>query len=190
MEQEWMISPPSEVVIDVKVEGDPVATQRPRRGAHGIFYTPQKTKESQEQLGWLLRAKLPGSYERQGTFGVQARFYRSNRKRIDVDNLLKTVLDACTLAKVWDDDSQVRELTGRLWIADDEPRTELLVYRLVDPSPFPDCAHCGTPLKTSQRKTKFCSRACHSSSKQLTSILSKMKANLSIGQFRANGAED
>lgn len=37
--------------------------------------------------------------------------YRPDRRKRDLDNLLKAPLDAMTHCKVWDDDSQIHELT-------------------------------------------------------------------------------
>jgi Holliday junction resolvase RusA-like endonuclease len=153
----------AQTVIYLRVDGDPVATERPRSGNNGIFYTPKKTREYQEELGWTIKAELPVDHDIQGTFGVLARFYRSTRRKIDVDNLLKTILDSCTKAKVWDDDCQVRELIGQLWIGHHDPRTEFVVYRMTDPSPLPTCTQCGKLLKAYSKKTKtsYCSKVCH-----------------------------
>ena len=46
-----------------------------------------------------------------GRVAVVIHAYMPNRKRRDIDNLIKPLLDAMTLAGVWDDDSQVGRLT-------------------------------------------------------------------------------
>lgn len=108
-------------------------------------------------------------------FGVQARFWRSNRQRIDIDNLLKTTLDSITQSGFWLDDSRVHEICGSVEKGADRPRVEFMVYRYrshgrVRPGSkydFPaKCAQCGGEMD--KRKShpssirRFCSHECYS----------------------------
>lgn len=45
-----------------------------------------------------------------GPLSVSMRFYPPDRRKRDLDNLPKGVLDAMTHAGVWDDDSQIKRL--------------------------------------------------------------------------------
>jgi len=44
---------------------------------------------------------------------VEIEVFRPDRRKRDLDNLLKAPLDAMTHCKVWDDDSQIHELSIR-----------------------------------------------------------------------------
>lgn len=48
-----------------------------------------------------------------GRLSVAVEAFPPDRRRRDMDNLLKAVLDACTHAGVWQDDSQIDELSIR-----------------------------------------------------------------------------
>ena len=68
-----------------------------------------------------------------GVFHVQAKFYCKDRRRRDLDNLLKCVMDALQPG-VYDDDSQVWAVSAERHIDRDKPRAELVVSRLADPA--------------------------------------------------------
>ena len=51
-----------------------------------------------------------------GKLRVQIEAYRPDNRRRDLDNLLKAVLDGCTHAGVWEDDSNIVDL--RIYWAD------------------------------------------------------------------------
>src|SRR6056297_4211654 len=55
-----------------------------------------------------------------GPLAMTIRMHPPDRRRRDVDNHAKAVLDACTHAGVWSDDSQVREL--HLYMDEVSPR--------------------------------------------------------------------
>jgi hypothetical protein len=77
------------------------------------------TTAAEERLTTWFRGKDPLL----GNVALAAIFYRSNRQRIDVDNLLKVVLDAATKAGLWQDDCQVTALMGLVEYDPDRPRT-------------------------------------------------------------------
>ena len=71
-----------------------------------------------------------------GPVQVEAHFYRATKGRVDLDNLLKAVLDAATEAGVWVDDSQVREFTHvSVELGSKEPRVELQVSQIPTTAP-------------------------------------------------------
>jgi Holliday junction resolvase RusA-like endonuclease len=158
-----------QVLVHVVMEGDPVAHQRPVVTRRGTF-TPKRTSDYMETLRWEIFAAYQevkpvagdGPIKR---YGVQALFYRSNRQRIDIDNLMKTVMDAATAAGIWEDDSLVQEMASRVVLAQKEPRLELLIYWVPDLSPLPRCKGCGAEVKTDRRV--YCSPECHSASKRV-----------------------
>lgn len=57
---------------------------------------------------------------------IDLTFYRSNRQRIDLDNLVKQVLDSANKI-AWEDDAQVTTITARLHYDPANPRTHVIV---------------------------------------------------------------
>jgi crossover junction endodeoxyribonuclease RusA len=57
-----------------------------------------------------------GANNYQGKVRVEIEAYRPDKRRRDLDNLLKAVLDGCTHAGVWEDDSNIVDL--RIYWAD------------------------------------------------------------------------
>lgn len=57
-----------------------------------------------------------GAMNYQGKLRVQIEAFRPDNRRRDLDNLLKAVLDGCTHAGVWEDDSNIVDL--RIYWAD------------------------------------------------------------------------
>lgn len=159
-----------DVIARFTVSGDPVPKQRARvvRGKDGKTraFTPDKTKSALEQVAWSFRAAA-GSYEPEpdATYGIFALFFMGNRQRKDVDNLLKTVLDALN-GLAYADDSQVVEVSARKSMVLNDPsaaRTEVVVYRVGDEERLmKDCENCGAsfPWYRSQDDRRFCDAAC------------------------------
>lgn len=88
-----------------EVPGPPVAKQRPRKGQHGNFYTPRRTVEYQNQVGWEARA-AGVKLDPDGWYAVYIEFHVSTM-RSDLDNCAKSVLDGLDELDGWDD----RQLT-------------------------------------------------------------------------------
>lgn len=147
-----------------RVGGEPVAKARARAGRHG-FYSVGKTADAEGAIANMAREGpfLPGNV------AVGAIFFRSNRHRIDVDNLLKTVLDGITKSRgIWEDDSHVTALVGVIEFDGKWPRTAIAVaphisslQRGVDALTH-TCATCGKKYRPHQspRPSFYCSRAC------------------------------
>ena len=126
------------------------------KAAHG--YTPQNLKEYEDKIGWLLRQ---ARVERNDVddLGVHAVFYVRGVK-LDVDNLVKALLDGCNHV-AWRDDQQVTRLTAEAVRGSDEPHIDLVVY--VTGRRARDCENCGKPLTASQIAggRMFCSKGCY-----------------------------
>ena len=186
---EWMIPIDSAaVVLTLAVPGDPVAHQRPRFTRTGHTYTPEKSRSFKLGIAALIKAKIPTARDPLSKFGVQARFYRSNRQRIDADNLLKSVLDACTQSGIWKDDSQVVELAARVWLAQAVPRLEFIVYLAPDPSPGKPCPQCGKETRFGKlSKRIYCSRACANASKRISLVCRQCRRPFDIPRCKVKG---
>lgn len=88
--------------------GDPVAKGRPRV-YHGHAITPRKTVNAEERLFAEFRRKYPNAKPLTGPVRIRAEFWMRRRGKPDIDNLLKTILDALN-AVAYMDDAQVIEL--------------------------------------------------------------------------------
>lgn len=169
------------IVINLRLEGEPVSKSRARMGRYGNFYTPEKTNGYEKFLKWNIRAQLgnkgpdPDSF-----FGVRALFYRSNRQRIDCDNLMKSVFDAGN-DLIYKDDKQVSEEFGKLFLADPNPRIEFVVYVVDDTSPKRVCHHCKSEFVRSKSvKSVYCSMKCRNESKHITKTCEWCKSSFSL----------
>lgn len=58
------------------------------------------------------------------TVNIKAKFYRGNKQRVDIDNLLKMLLDLLQTAKIIYNDDQVRKISAELYKDDPNPRFE------------------------------------------------------------------
>jgi len=146
------------------LEWEPASKARPRFGKGGRTYTPAESRKAEARTtAWLRRCfEEPMT----GNVALACIFFRPNRQRIDVDNMLKHVCDAAN-GVIWNDDSQVTSVTGIVELDPDRPRTLLAVAphlstmtRGTDAT-YP-CAQCGRPIAMDGRgnKRKTCSREC------------------------------
>ena len=98
-------------VITVVIDGEPVPKARPRvihNGGSGRVFTPKKTIEAEQRIGWEIRRVYPGLLaDPERRWLVWARF--DCVQGSDVDNLTKLVLDAANRI-IWVDDRQVERL--------------------------------------------------------------------------------
>ncbi len=113
------------LLLELSIPGDPVPKGRPRMTRSGRAYTPAKTQDAEDLVGWALRAALQGPRAR-GLVRLELAFRLSHRRRCDIDNLAKLVLDAGNLI-VWEDDQQVAELSVRLERGSRNPGTDIRV---------------------------------------------------------------
>lgn len=141
-------------------DGDPASKARARI-VRGHAYTPAKTTAAQKSL-----AERMVGVRFLGNVAVACVFHRSNRQRIDIDNLMKLVLDAATQADVWDDDSQVTAVVAALEHDPGHPRTVVAFAphtstMLRGPDSLPRCAACGNVFDPyGQPRRRHCSREC------------------------------
>lgn len=145
------------------MEWEPASKARPRFGKGGRTYTPTESRRAEARTAAWLRQMFDEPMT--GNVAMACIFFRPNRQRIDVDNMLKHVCDAANTI-IWHDDSQVTSLTGIVELDADRPRTLLAVAphmstmtRGTDAT-YP-CAQCGRPiLMDGKTRKKTCSREC------------------------------
>lgn len=119
------------LVAQFFVKGEPRAKQSFRSTGRGRGYTPARIKAWQADVGWAAQEYLhgQGKYETfAGPFIVVLVFRLGDRRRIDLDNLSKAVLDGLN-GIVWEDDRDVINLN--LWkeAPCKEPGVEVTVWR-------------------------------------------------------------
>lgn len=148
----------------VVLDGDPISKARPRFTRGGHTYTPTKTIEGEKTIARALK----GVPKFRSNVAVVCIFHRKTRQRIDVDNLLKAVLDGGTRANIWDDDSQVTALIGIIGHDPSHPRTVIALGEHESTLTRGDaamvaCQACGKkffPGGQRRDKAKWCSREC------------------------------
>ncbi len=115
--------------LTLTVPGRPVPKARPRVGANGHVYTPKETQQAEAAVGWAARGALRGKKPTTGPVSITVAFHVADRRRRDVDNLLKTVLDGLN-GIAWADDSQVVHADVWVIVNRDDPHTEITVNQL------------------------------------------------------------
>lgn len=143
------------------IEGEPRSKARPTNNDNS------KQDRQNRDLKESLRINFPRLLT--GNVAVCCFFYRSSRKRIDIDNLFKEVFDAAN-GIVWRDDMQVTACLGFLSLDKDYPRTALAIGPLRGESSLDrtedrkPCQHCGESFSYARPahglERKFCSREC------------------------------
>ena len=115
----------------VFVHGDPVPKQS-YRAVHGGGYTDPRVKAWQDTVLIESKPRLPET-PISGPVYVTLMFYLRHRRRVDVDNLSKAVLDALNKFG-WVDDTQIIDLRITKLQGDKRPG----VYIEFGPAPRPD----------------------------------------------------
>lgn len=115
--------------IRITVPGRPVPKARPRLGIQGrtaYIYTPEKTLEYEKLVGWI--AKSLGCRPVQGPISVALDVF--TRRKMDVDNVAKSVLDGLN-GIAYEDDDQVVELLVRKHLVKDaaDERVEIEIRK-------------------------------------------------------------
>ena len=100
------------ILVDTTVRGEPVVFARPRFTAGGKPYQDAEYRAARDALSWELRGARKGKAPAGVEVRVRATFFRSTARTVDLDNLIKAVLDAGNEV-LWDDDKQVFHIDAR-----------------------------------------------------------------------------
>ena len=158
--------PTEDFLLFCEISGDPKSKQRARFSSSGRVFTPKQTRITEEVVRFLVKdAMKDEEVDAVSSFGVRMGFFLKTFQRRDVDNMTKLILDALNKV-VWMDDSQVVEIHA--WKSKDEnnPRTELVIYKIKDSNmASPNmirCEVCRKEFRTypSWRFRKFCGQKC------------------------------
>lgn len=144
--------------------GDPYSKSRPRFSRNGKTYVKKEDRQQEEVTALRLRQYF--KQPKTGNVALGCIFFRSNRQRIDADNMLKHVCDAAN-GIVYLDDSQVTAVLGIVELDAEHPRTIIVIADHVTTmtrgtDATVPCQQCSTPISVIGRKTppEFCSRTC------------------------------
>jgi Holliday junction resolvase RusA-like endonuclease len=99
--------------IQFLVDGKPIPKARARRGAGGRWITPKRTRAYEKKVSMLAFIHLSASKNRgwpkDARYRVTLEVTFPDRRRRDLDNIAKAILDALNTV-AWNDDDQVNEL--------------------------------------------------------------------------------
>ena len=154
-------------IVAFSHKGEPASKARHRWRNGGGAYTPAKTIADEEEMAIHFREAMRGR-RLEGNIAVAVVFFRSTHHRIDLDNLMKLILDAGTRGRAWLDDSQVTAQAATLELDPEDPRTIVALgptqssLMRSKAKPMIVCARCGIEFKgaTSGRQRLYCSAAC------------------------------
>lgn len=131
---------PPDRVVRFTVPGEPKSKQRPRVTQRGTF-TPKDTLEAERRVRdeWRKLGEQPFQYQ----VVMEIEFYNGNRRRRDLDNMAKLVLDALN-GEAFDDDYQVVSLNLTKRFTDKhKARTVVILREVVE---WPDESETVQPL--------------------------------------------
>lgn len=99
------------MIVDFVIPGPPVPKARPRRvwderQRRMRTHTDQRTIDYEAHARFHARCARPLSWPLDGRYEVCVDFHLPSRRRVDGDNLLKSILDSAN-GVLWADDSQV-----------------------------------------------------------------------------------
>lgn len=135
-EHRWQVNADmvGKAVIDAHftIHGEPVSKARPRFTRTGATYTPATTVEAERAVRAAYQAARIGSadIDPEARYSVDVVFTNGNRRRRDLDNMVKLVLDALN-GVAWADDVQVSEIrAAKVQGQPKSGRTEVNIWRL------------------------------------------------------------
>lgn len=125
----------------IRLDLNPLAKGRPRMTRTGHAYTPERTREYEQAVGFCLRVGMGATSALTGAVHLRLRFVFQrpkalqirpadelpHTKRPDLDNLCKAILDAAN-GILWADDTQVAELEASKCYGTAGERAHILVY--------------------------------------------------------------
>jgi Holliday junction resolvase RusA-like endonuclease len=113
-------------VVVLTLSGSPASKTRPRFSKDGRTYKTAEDQQAEARTGWQLRRAFRQPWT--GNLALGCVFFRPDRQRIDVDNLVKHVCDAGN-GIAWADDAQITALYAVAEVDPEYPRTLLVVAR-------------------------------------------------------------
>ena len=94
--------------VNFTVPGQPVPKGRPRLGRDSHTYTPPRTKAYEKKVATIAKLAMLGRPPFEFSVSVTIYAFIKGRRRIDWDNIAKSITDAMNKI-VYEDDSQIDE---------------------------------------------------------------------------------
>jgi|TARA_R110000744_G_scaffold9365_2_gene30049 Holliday junction resolvase RusA-like endonuclease len=108
---------------------------------NGLYAGKTRRYKSTRYKKWIAEAQIMSCKQKlpvwvNGFLKVQLDFVRPDKRKRDLDNLAKAVLDFCTDAQIWKDDCQVEHLTLQ-WVDEDFVGVRITIQPLKKGEPKP-----------------------------------------------------
>lgn len=131
------------LIAVLRIPGEPIGKGRPRMAFTGHVYTPQRTRDKEEEIAFLAKSQGCGMAHGHVKATIDAFFKLPKSmhskaaqmvgkpcdKRPDADNITKLVLDALN-GVCFDDDKQIIDLTTRkFW--DYESHVDVVLHEVI-----------------------------------------------------------
>lgn len=160
----WMVGQPTTPELMIEVPGAPVPWPRTGTRPDGGHYVPTAARDARD----VLAARFATIPTLRGNVALGLFFALATRRRIDVDNLEKLVLDAGNDGALWLDDAQVTAKATGMTLDAANPRTVVSIMSYTDSAiprgtdHWPRCAVCCEPFNpgTRKRPPEACSIEC------------------------------
>lgn len=107
------------MVIKITIPGKPIPKKRPRmavRRGTAYVYTPPETQEYEAKAGWAARAAMGAQGPLTGQVSLRVSVYAKGN--LDLDNVIKTLGDACNGIAYIDDMQVVRIIAAKHKVKD------------------------------------------------------------------------
>lgn len=108
------------------IHGNPISVNNLYRGRR--FLTAEG-KAKKEEYGWKLRTQYKES-PLVSEIELEIKVFLESKRRRDLDNILKALLDSMT-GIIWQDDSQITKITIEKFLDKEEPRVVMEVVHRV-----------------------------------------------------------
>lgn len=112
-------------MIEIVIPGKPIGKGRPRFNKNGRAFTPKETRDHEALIAWHAKAAMNRQPPLDGPVTARFRFVLPDRRRRDLDNLIKLAADACNEI-VYFDDTQIHRIEATKETGDN-PRTEIVI---------------------------------------------------------------
>lgn len=109
----------------IVLKGTPPSTQNIYFHKGHMVYMSKIGKDTKESYQWEIKRQYKDKPTTKD-IAIIIEFYFKDKKRRDIDNFNKLILDAGT-GMIWKDDSQIMEMTLRKFIDKKHPRVEIFI---------------------------------------------------------------
>ncbi|GAA1453439.1 RusA family crossover junction endodeoxyribonuclease [Nesterenkonia lacusekhoensis] len=112
-------------MIEIVIPGKPIGKGRPRFTRSGRTYTPQDTRDHEALIAWHAKAAMNRREPLDGPVEARFLFVLPDRRRRDIDNLIKLAADALN-GIAYHDDTQIHRIEATKHVTS-EPHTEIII---------------------------------------------------------------